>query len=301
MKFHTSYDSTQTMRNEISNLIDSIINEGLTIMALFNRDYSDPRSKIVLSILLRRVLEALDGISILIKSGSITNTKLLMRSMLELLMDIKYILMKDSSKRAGRYLGFQFIDEDEKFERFLDGGEEAYKEFEKEIKRELMFGISITNNRETVRKNIDDKRNLYSTDGSEFFDVYSQYKKTKNPPGYWFKLFDGPKNIFEYAIEVDMKTIYNFLYSDFSQAVHGRDFLHQWQAAKNGKAGITIHGLRLCDEVGRLSAIAMFIAIRILHEYVNSIPGDNGHVFHDWVDNNIVPEIKRIIIAPLQP
>ncbi len=89
----------------VSGKLDLLVNFGSWLFMWCSKDNRLlPDEKIVLLLILRRVLELTDAISILIKKSSIDSCKILLRSLLETYFETEYLLSKESDKRSKCYI-----------------------------------------------------------------------------------------------------------------------------------------------------------------------------------------------------
>ena len=173
-----------------------------------------------LLLLFRQILENLDAVSILVRQRSSDPIKLLFRSMVEAYMYVEYILENDLSKMGLCYI-FGTRKERERRAQVFDTSTQQGRDFakaleeDKWIKSELLSGeLSKT-----------------SKTSPSYLSIEKEWERTvKNRNRNrisWFELFDGPANIRDLAWKVNLPSLYEILYRQFS------DFAHNGQVMAN--------------------------------------------------------------------
>lgn len=204
----------------LTDLLDKTIAFGTQI---FEWDVKTNQSMedIVCQAFFKNILEIGDGISILVQKASVHNAQILLRSLVENLFYLEYLLESDSKNRALAYMVGTFHRQI-KFYSEMDQSTDMGKFFRKTLGNDRVF------------KNIPFKepkgdpktaREAYQQflRYPDFVDIEKEFQNTlkkgkSNPP--WFSLWNGPYKIEQLAKHLNLHALYEILYRGFSESVH---------------------------------------------------------------------------------
>lgn len=170
-------------------------------------------------LLVRHLMEMLDGVGVLISKGCSEPCRPLLRSGFEAYLGILYILEKDSFQRGLSYLVWHAHKRIKLF-RKLDSTEQSGKEFRKELQSDpLCKHIPIPA--------LDYKTMIARLEGMlqqmDYRAVEMEWQDTKkrlNGDPEWYALFGGPRNIRELAKRLGHIGWYELLYRGWSDVTH---------------------------------------------------------------------------------
>ena len=124
-----------------------IVKYGELVNELFYKENNgDGFVDFVIVLFLRKIIEHLDAISILVEKSSFTQAKIILRTLLESVVGLRFILKEDTEKRAAAYYLYHHYEEIEKMRYFdesmSDGkmyksilGEERFNEIAEKCKK----------------------------------------------------------------------------------------------------------------------------------------------------------------------
>ncbi|OFX34147.1 MAG: hypothetical protein A2X08_03610 [Bacteroidetes bacterium GWA2_32_17] len=174
----------------------------------------------------RNFIEQIDAISILIKSSSVEPCKNILRTALENMLYLEYLLDKDFYNRSMSFLVWNYINNNKNLER-LNASSEEYKKIEK-----VFFNDKIMKNQiPPILTNVDELLNtgnliINSTKFQPFKIEYeATQKRLKKNNISWYSLFNGPRNIKELAENLKNTVLYDGFFKNYSSATHGTDIL----------------------------------------------------------------------------
>lgn len=241
----------------------------------------------------RNILELMDSISILFRHSSIEPCKNLLRSILESIFVIEYIIKDNSEQRCYNYLTGHYKRKLNIYKK-LDPTSEQGKQFRAELKDdELAGGMTIPNipNLDKMIANIESILNR-----SEFSSSLAEYNRLKqisrgNPN--WFSFFGGPKNIIELARYLKLLGLYNVLYRQFSNNVHGMDVIDRRISA--GTPGETlITQIRAPFEAQTIFQLTLSFALRIYKKFVGYYIPEKKEDLAKWYISEIREKYNEI-------
>lgn len=210
--------------SEFTNLNEEMVNFGSHVLGWdLNRDGSDEDLPSVL--FLRNFLENIDAISVLIKYSSIEPCKILLRTALENVFYLEYILQKDSKNRALAFIVWNTINNNKLLIQ-ADSTSLEYKELLKKYQNDNLLKNAkppiIEHTSELIK--LGEKIFLLP----KFLPIKEEYDNTKRllrkKPA-WYSLFDGPRTIEELANRVQLSALYEVLYRNWSGSIHGTNII----------------------------------------------------------------------------
>ena len=217
-------EDVSAVLNEFKDSIEEMVNFGSVILSWdLSRKGSDEDLPPVL--FLRNFLENVDAISVLIKYSSVESCKILLRTALENVFYLGYILQSDSKNRALAFIVWNTINNNKLLNQ-ADSTSNEYKELLKKYKNDTFLKDSkppiIANTSELIK--LGEKIFLLP----KFLPIKEEYDNTKKllkkKPA-WYTLFDGPRTIEELANRVKLGALYEVLYRNWSGSIHGTNII----------------------------------------------------------------------------
>jgi hypothetical protein len=188
-------------------------------------------------LLVRHVCEFIDGVSVLAASGCSTPCKPLLRSALEAYLGICYILEADSERRALAYQ-VAHAHNKAKWYRKMQEDEQAGKELRRVMADDPLLG-QVSLPKEDWKRAIGNLEKMLAR--PEYAPIEAEWQtvgKTRKHEPQWFELFGGPGSVRELAIHLHQVFCYEFLYRQWSSAVHASGCLESIAAGEGGKAAV---------------------------------------------------------------
>jgi hypothetical protein len=205
--------------------IEEIVNFGSHILGWDIEQAKGTDENLPVILMFRHILDLLDSLSILVKKSSIDPGKLILRSILETLLGLQYLLDTDTKERALNFLVWHY-NKDLKVLKKLKPGEQAYMQFEKKLENDkTIIGMNpphipdIDTNIEILDKLLSNP--LYSNAATEYQRLIMLGES--NPP--WYRFYNGPRNVEQLAGYLNENSLYEFLYRTWSGPTHGTDIL----------------------------------------------------------------------------
>lgn len=102
-------------------------------------------------------------------------------------------------------------------------------------------------------------------------EIVKEYHRTKNKnKGYtpnWYSLFDGPKNIRALVNDINVQSLYKFLFQYWSQITHSGDIING-KISKNEKGGLNIHQICNPSEAQDITRSIISISLNIYNIFL---------------------------------
>lgn len=247
---------------ELSQLIEEYINFGSNLFKWSLDKYPITEENLPIILLVRHIIEILDGLSILVEKSSIEPSKILLRGSLESYFLLEFIFENNTSNRCLAFLYFYALNNKRKYERFDISTNEG-RAFETALRNDKLLkgSVSLLNN--PFRAEIENLNSLLNL--SKFHSVveeiksYRRHHKNK-PPKSWYELFGGSNNMQEISKIIRQDGLYKLFYKDWSDKVHGTDIL------KGNFSSDGIHQIRFPSDAESVT----FMCCTILHKTYNS-------------------------------
>jgi len=244
---------------------------------------------------LRNMLENIDAITVLIRNGVIEPCNNLLRTALENLFSLEYLLA-DSGKiteRSRSFLVWNFVTQ-EKWLSKADIGTPAYKEMEAKFKKDRLMKSAFPYfiDADDLGKEMSQK--IFSLPGyQEVKQEYDRTKKIKKNPA-WYSLYDGPGNLEQVASLLDLPALYEVLYRGWSPTTHGNNILQgKIEISKEGFAKIA--PLRDPYPAASIAQHCMNICILSFRAFISWKVPEMGKEYDKWYQQirefnlNLVP------------
>lgn len=216
------------------------------------------------------VIESLDGVSILVSKGASHPCQPLLRSALEAVLGVLYILEKDTKQRA---LAYQLAHAHKKIKLYdrLDPTTSAGKELRNLLDGDPMEAVFNALPFINYPKLIANLQSMFAQPDFQPLEAEWQRLKAadtrKNDPA-WFSLFGGPRSVRALAVHLHMAGMYEFMYRMWSENVHAGMAME----ALGKKSGKVVrrpirHPEQLQSAVQHASTFALLLAKRLVEVY----------------------------------
>lgn len=236
--------------------------------------------------LLRNHIELLDSISILVKGSSIEPCKIILRTLLENLIYLEFLLEKDSERRSLAYIVWNTIQNLKGYEK-LDPNTETGKQFRSKFKHDkYLLGMQIGYNEEEIEELKNNAQELLSLD--KFKEANEEYKRLttngiKNPN--WYNLFfmDSKVSIEVLANKLKLSGVYELLYRGWSRHTHANQIIQG--KIKEGKNGISIQQIRYAKDSQMVTQYCLMVSIPIYKLYIEKRTPHYQEAFTNWIQS----------------
>lgn len=197
-----------------------------------NDDFTDT----VICLFIRKIMEQLDAINVLYSVGSFTQAQVILRSMIENIISLKFILKEDTKKRAAAYY----------LEHHYKEMELGKKYFEKNSKYRKW---AIKNNKEKFNRDYEDykkKKNAFERiiNSNEIFQQVDQDRKEKieqkkkmgKNKGYiqWYEVCSSISSFYGLMKETGYEKYYQGIYGGLSFETHALNSTMDMSINENG-------------------------------------------------------------------
>ncbi len=226
----------------------------------------------------RHIIELLDAISLLVKVGSVDPCKILLRATLESAFNVHYILQKDTKQRSICFLVWYYNKRLHSFE-MLDQNSPSGKQLYAAIKRDKLVGKMKIPKINTLNDAQDNIRKLLQK--PLYCEVNKEYDKNRGKIKNWYSLYGGPKNLEQLADNLEYSGLYNVLFRDWSNAVHGTDII-EGRISSSEDGHLLITQIRNIRDVQTVTSISLSIALNILKNVISKISPDRLQDFTNW-------------------
>ncbi|MDO6744074.1 DUF5677 domain-containing protein [Tenacibaculum soleae] len=270
------------IQNHCSNLLKEVINYATHYLQFDIKVKRLGKNNHIPTLIFRNILELSDSISILIKESSIEPCKILLRSLLENILTLIYMLEGDEKLNSLCYIVVNTNREIKKINKFINT-EQGSKYFKLRMEKdELNLDFDYFINHPDMIKNKKTKLSLLNQ--PEFKPVQEEYirtlkeKRNNNPK--WYSLYDGPKNISELAEKLNKTIQYDFFYSKFSDSVHGQDVLKGM--VYSGKGQGQIIQIRNFKDTQSVTSNTVSLLLEIFNIYILKRVPHKEKEFKNW-------------------
>jgi hypothetical protein len=216
------------------------------------------------------VIEQLDGVAILVRQGSSHPCQPLLRSALEAVLGVLYVLEKDTKDRAFAYQ-LAHAHKKIRFYNRLDPttpqGQEVRNLLEGDPMEPLFNALPLTNYPKLVAnlEGMFRKPDFVHLE-AEWQRLKAAHHRKEDPA--WYSLFGGPKSVRALSAHLKMLGLYLFLYGMWSENVHGGMAMEAL-----GKKGENVvmrpvrHPELVQSAVQHASSLALMLAKRLVGFY----------------------------------
>ena len=250
--------------------------------------------------LTRHIIETVDGVSVLVKSGCAQNCSPLLRSAFEGQLGLLYILESDSKNRA---LAYQVAHAHRKINMYrkYDPNDSLGKQFRAELRdqSESLVFSTVPGNLQEIIAGLEQ---MLKTPEYQSIETEWQLgvKKKKSPE--WFSLFGGPRDVRSLSFHLQLGTMYESLYRMWSNVIHaGSGFSHVGTSEQ--REGTSIRPFRHPDGIEAACSIAAQICLSSSRSLVNKYDATQAERFTKTYETNIRSEYlqmshEKLINAP---
>jgi len=234
-------------------------------------------------LLVRHLCEFIDGVSVLVARGCSEPCKPLLRSAFEAQIGLLYILEGDTERRA---LAYQVAHAHYRMKLFrkMKEDDQAGKELRKLIESDPVHG-QVRIPKEDWQSGIDNMERLLAR--PEYEPIEQEWRRAKKAKGReppWFELFGGPSSVRDLAHHLKKVFSYEFLYRQWSTAVHAGGCLENIAADNDGNT--VVRPIRHPDGLQALVSFAASMCLELSRRLVAIYAPEQSEAFAaDYVAN----------------
>lgn len=239
----------------------------------------DDNLPIILS--LRHFIELIDSVSILVKKSSIDPCKLILRGALETYFSLEYLLEKNTPQRSMAFLVWHTHKKLKTYYR-LDNSKQESKSLANAIRNDKLLSDFQLPAIPDIQNAIDNLQSLLKE--PHYLEGEAEYQRLrasgeKNPT--WYRLFDGPKKIEDLAKYLNLSSLYEMLYRDWSGPTHGTDII-QGKIFGNDANSVDIVQIRYFKDAQSITSWALTISLRAYQTFIEKRVPNKKPEFLKW-------------------
>lgn len=257
---------------KFTDLLDKTIDYGVQIFDWQVEENKGYKENIVCQTFFKNILEIGDGISILLQKSSVENAKILLRSLVENIFQLEYLLASDSKNRALAYIAATFHSEIKFYSR-MDTSTDMGIAFRRSLEKDRIFKvIPFKEPKDDPKKTREDFLRFLTY--PDFVEIEKEYQNTlqkgkSNPP--WYSLWNGPSNIEQLAEHLNLHAFYHILYRAFSESVHSSNIIKN--SLTDFEDGPMLGGIRNPENADMIASLTLICLEMAYANFVeNRIP-----------------------------
>jgi hypothetical protein len=209
------------IQNHCSELVAEIVNFGTHILKWDIEVKREGKDNNIPTLFFRNILELSDSISILIKESSIDPSKIILRTLIENILQLIYMLEEKERQRVLSFMVTKTNKDIKYYNKFIKV-ENSSSQFKIQIEKdELNLNFDkFMDHPEIIRTKESKKKLLEKPEFSEVQKEYLRTSKKRKKPN-WYSLYNGPDNLEQLAQRLKKNISYEFFYRKYSENVHG--------------------------------------------------------------------------------
>jgi len=216
----------QGILNQYSSVLEELVNLASNVAVWCNEEIQDEKFTPV-HLSFRHIFELIDAISALVKYSCIDPCKILLRSVFESVLSIKYILEEDTEKRLKAFMTCLWHQEINNL-RKINPDDDMHNQFLAKKRRDkFMRDVPLPEiPKEEVIENIEKLKDLLNS--PEYIESETEYKRLKRASRRkpkWYSMHEGPADIERLADHFELPLEYEFRYREWSGLIHGFDII----------------------------------------------------------------------------
>ncbi len=227
-KFHDAF-------GQLADAVSSCLRMFLWVMEEVQRKaYEDGRDFHAVSIMLMfDFAEVIDGVSILVRSGSSRNCSQLLRTALEIQLSLKYLMEhRDAYEQRCKVYEYYHLRDRLRWAQRCDPDSQIGKQLRAELAGDQFADIFDLKGFDAAAECRDVEAAMNSARYSDVRAELARMKAAKIKDGNWFSLWDGPKDVRNLALHLKLGSIYESLYRGYSSVSHGEGAIKRLWARK---------------------------------------------------------------------
>ncbi|MDP1728487.1 MAG: DUF5677 domain-containing protein [Bacteroidota bacterium] len=289
--FRTPHENLTPALNHFVQGIENLVNFGVQIVGwdLDQEGKSDEHLPPIL--FLRNYIEVIDAISILVRHSSIDPCKNLLRTALENLANIEYLLEKDTNQRSLSFLVWNFVNGHMSALK-VDGKSLEYKQLRDAYNKDRFLKTSTPSIHPDAEQAKANSVALLAHD--KYKAVHLEYRRTakriQNPN--WYSLFNGPRTMKKLCEHLEINVLYELVYRTFSESIHGTDII-QGMIYSAGPGRSAIAQIRHPVAVHNVTTLCTNLTLVLYTDYIQKRLPDKHADFLKWKDE-IMPFQKSL-------
>jgi len=292
----------QEILNQYSQALEEVVNFA-SIVAIWSADKCHGGEELApLFLSYRHVIELVDSISVLVKDSCIEPSKILLRSIFESILLMRYIFEKNSKIRGMDFMTCHWH-EKIKFYRKYKPDDSMHKELiAKQKKDKILKDWPIISNPEAADAVEMIKNILTKPEFEESEKEYQRFKRTerKKPNGTprrrlnWYSMHSGPANIQTLADYLGIPLQYDYLYRKWSGLAHGFDIIED-KVNIIDEDKVLSSQIRLPKDAFFVTQMTMSFGLEVIRHFIDNFAPEKTKKAKGWYAKEIVPLRKTVL------
>lgn len=279
----------QEILNQYSSALKEVVNFASIVAKWCAEEIHGGEELAPLQLSFRHIFELIDAISVLVKYSCIDPCKILLRSVFESVLSVKYILEKDIDIRGRDFMTCCWHHEINEL-RKDDPDDPMHKQLlAKKQRDKLMRDAPLPEIPPYVKERIEILKG-HLTD-PEYIESEREYQHLKNEIGRrpnWYSMHGGPANIEGLADYLELPLEYELLYREWSGLAHGFDIIiNNIEVVDQDISAIS--QIRLPKDAFDVTKRAMQYGLEIILPFVKYFVPEKIQEAKEWYAKEIEP------------
>lgn len=221
-----SHKDIKRTLEQASDVLDSLITKfgeiqnELTLVVSGNDDFVDT----VVILFIRKIMEQLDAINVLYSTSLFSPAEVLLRSLLENIIGLQFILKEDTERRAAAYYLERHYEDIAKANRYFNAQSKSGKAMLDDIGRERfqLYHEACEKKRAALGRIIESNETFKEIDTARKKKMQSKKNsRTKHPHVQWYEVCSNVTTFHGMMIETGYGKYYDGIYGGLSLETHG--------------------------------------------------------------------------------
>lgn len=267
-------EDLQELLEELASGLTELVNFGTHVFGWCYEEtqksmYGDEVVPLILQF--RHLLEMTDAVQVLVARGVVHPAKLQLRSALEAVLGMRYIIEGSLEKRSHAFLVCHLHKKKKSYQR-MDPSTQLGKQFASAFDDDELESLSIEEeiDLEAAKESVEEM--LKSDRYKRAEEAYQSRPEKGSGAITWYELDDGPETIEQLAREVDMEGLYKVFYRHWSKYSHAENLMRS--GLHRGDDHEYLAGLRIPTWASTVVTMSSTLSLRAYREMVNYlVPG----------------------------
>lgn len=293
-----NYENTkiQEILNQYSSVLEEVVNFASVAAKWCTEEIHGGEELAPLFLSYRHIFELIDAISVLVKYSCIDPCKILLRSIFESVLSVKYILEKDTDIRGRDFMTCCWHHEINEL-RKEDQDDPMQKELlSKKQRDKLMRDAPLPETSQYIKERIEILKSHLAK--PEYIESEREYQSLKNAfrrkPN-WYSMHGGPANIEGLADYLELPLEYEFLYREWSGLVHGFDIIiNNIEIVNQDESSVS--QIRNPKDAFDVTKRAMVYSLEIILPFVEYFVPEKVQEVKNWYKKEIEPLKSGVLL-----
>lgn len=287
-------ENLQELLEELASGLTELVNFGTHVFGWCYEEtqkpmYDDEVAPLMLQF--RHLLEMTDAVQVLVAGGVVHPAKLQLRSALEAVLGMKYIIDGSLEKRSHAFLVCH-LHKKKKFYQRMNRDTQLGKQFASAFDDDDLESISIEEDIDLEEAKESTEEILKSERYKHAEEAYQRRRERSSGSITWYELYGGPETIEQLAQEVNMEDFYKVFYRHWSKYSHAENLLQG--GLYRGDDHAYLAGLRIPTWVSTVVTMTTVLSLRAYQLMMGYLVPGKRDRFKRWYMEEFVQFHKRI-------